>query len=138
MSGSFSGQTRRGGAAFGIIGLLIVVAIILYLMFGNMGGGSSYADKVNTTRKQGREMANELSTQQMTLLIAMYRQNNEKLPKKPADLESPGSFNDQWGQEMTFTFEESGGRTKVTYHSIGPDGEANTEDDIKRTDTLPY
>jgi len=129
---------RRGGASFGLIALLITMAIILYLMFGNMGGGSSYADKVNKTRKQGRETANEISTQQMTLLIAMYRQNNQQLPKIPADLESPGAFNDQWGQEMTFTFETVRGKTTVTYHSIGPDGEPNTEDDLKRTDTLPY
>lgn len=129
---------RHGNVAFGLIGLLIVVAIIALLMVGNFGGGS-YANHVSQTRKQGRETAAEISTQQLSILIAQYRQENGKLPKGPADLEQPGVFNDPWGNEMTFTFEtDKFGKTKVTYRSKGPDGESGTPDDVNRTDTLPF
>ncbi len=74
----------------------------------------------------------------MNTLISMYRESNKKLPKAPADLESPNAFNDQWGKEMTFTFEEKGGRTMVTYLSAGPDGQFKTEDDKKYVAALPY
>jgi len=128
--------SNRGNGILLLV-ILITLAIALYLMFGNMGG-TSYMQQVQQTKKKGREMVNEISTQQMSLLIAMYRQNNSKLPKEPADLDSPGAFNDQWGKEMRFTFEEKKGQgTIVTYISAGPDGEFGTEDDVKRTDVLP-
>lgn len=148
-------ETRRGNGAV-ILSLLIVMAIVLYLLFGmNSGGGSSgggstgkpgsggssYMGQVGKTRKQGRETANEISTGQLTQLILMYRDaNNGKLPRTPADIDSPGAFNDQWGHEMTFSFEQNKatGKTTVKYHSNGPDGEAGTEDDVTRTDVLPY
>lgn len=128
---------RRGNMAFGLIGLLVVMAIILVLMVGINGSGGSLT-AANTTRKQGKEMAQEIATQQLSILIAQYRQENNKLPASPADLESPGAFNDPWGQEMTFGFETVRGKTRVTYKSKGPDGEANTEDDVTRTDELPF
>lgn len=131
-----SSPSNRGNGLL-ILVVLIGLALVLYLMFGNMGG-TSYMGQVNQTRKQGRESVNEISTQQMSLLIAMYRQTNNKLPREPADLDSPGAFNDQWRKEMRFTFEEKKGQgTIVTYHSAGPDGEFDTADDVKRTDVLP-
>src|SRR5712675_502214 len=114
-------DTRRGNGAV-ILSLLIVMAIILYLYFGSTGGGSSggstskpgsgsggssYMGQVQQTRKRGREEANQISTQQMTTLIVIYRDaNNGKLPRSPKDLDNPSDFNDQWGHEMTFSFEE--------------------------------
>lgn len=147
-------DTRRGNGAL-ILSLLIVMAIILYLYFGTGGsggsgngstskpgsGGSSYIGQVQQTRKKGREEAIAINTQQLSILIAQYRQeNNGKLPKTPSDMEGGGAFNDQWGHEMTFSFEENKqtGKTTVKYHSNGPDGEPNTEDDITRTDVLPF
>lgn len=133
----FRTPTRPGNGAV-ILSLLIVVAIVLYLMFGTGGGKKSYMDEVKQTRDNGRETARKISTEQMTLLIAMYRQTNSKLPKTPADLESPNAFNDQWGKEMTFTFEDVRGKTMIKYHSAGPDGEFKTPDDVEYTDTVPY
>jgi hypothetical protein len=136
-----------------ILVVLITMAIVLYLMFGmntggssgggstsKNGGGSTYMGQVAKTRKQGRETANMITTQQLSTLIAQYRvDHNGKLPKSAADFEeSASSFNDQWGNPMTFTFEESKGKTTVTYHSNGPDGEPNTEDDVPRKDTIPF
>lgn len=142
--------SRRGHGAL-IIGVLLVLAIVLYLMFGMStggsggstskggGGGSTYMGQVGQTRKQGKALAQDISTQQLTLLIVQYREANNKLPKAPADLEdSAVYFKDPWGNEMTFSFESARGKTTVTYRSKGPDGEANTEDDVSKTDTLPF
>jgi len=129
---------RRGNAAFGILSLLIVMGIIFYLMFGSTGG-TSYMKQVKKTRDNGRETARVIRTQQMTLLIAMHRQEKSKLPATVADLEAPATtYNDGWGKEMTFTFEEMNAKTIVKYHSAGPDGEFKTADDVDYTDTLPY
>jgi hypothetical protein len=128
--------SRRGNGAL-ILMVLIVLAIGAFLMFGNMGG-TSYMGQVKQARDNGRNMAREIKTDQMTLLIAMYRQTNRKLPKVPADLESPGAFNDSWGKELSFTFEERAGKTIVRYASAGPDGVGGNADDKVYEDTLPY
>ena len=117
--------------------VLIVLGIGLYLMFGNMGG-TSYAQQIKKTRDNGRETARVIKTDQMSLLIAMYRQANNKLPAIPADLESPGAFNDQWGKEMKFTFTERNGKTIRIYKSAGPDGQEGTADDVEYEDAVPY
>lgn len=129
-------SARSGNGAL-ILMVLIVMAIGLYLMFGNMGG-TSYAQQLKKTRDNGRETAREIRTDQMCLLIAMYRQTNSKLPKTPADLESPGAFNDQWGKEMTFTFEERAGKTVVKLVSAGPDSQPGNADDKTYEATIPY
>lgn len=136
VSTTFRTPVRRGGGAM-ILGVLIVLAIVLYLMFGNMGG-TSYMGQVKKTRDKGRDMAQQIRTEQMSLLIAMYRQTNKKLPKEPADLESPNAFNDPWGKEMTFTFTEGPQGTVINYLSAGPDNEFKTDDDVKYTDRVPY
>ena len=127
--------SRRGNVGL-ILVVLISLAIILYLMFG-----TGYAKSVSTSRKQAREVVQTIETQQMSLLIAGYRRDNDgKLPKTADDIEGNGGiFKDPWGGPITFTFEEGkrGGPTKVTYHSNGPDGEAKTADDVSKTDTLP-
>lgn len=140
---------RRGNAAFGLIALLLVVAIVLYLMFGagssgggsgGNGGGAGYVGEVKKARDKGSEIAFAINTQQLNILIAQYRQeHNGKLPQTPADLDSPGAFNDRWGKEMTFSFSGAeGGNTSVTYRSAGPDGEMNSPDDVTSTGTLPF
>ncbi len=134
---AFAVPVRRGNGAF-ILVILIALAIGLYLMFGNMGGNKSYMDHVKQTKADGEKLARDISTSQMSMLISMYREANKKLPKTAADMESPGAFNDPWGKEMTFTFEEKANRTIVTYHSAGSDGEFKNADDKTYTDTLPY
>jgi hypothetical protein len=133
---AFSTPVRHGNGVF-LIGLLLVVGIILYLMFGKMGS-TTYMDQVKKTRDNGREMARQIRTEQMSLLIAMYRESNKKLPKTPADLESPGAFNDGWGVEMSFTFGEQAGKTTVIYLSAGPDNKPGNDDDVKYNDIIPY
>ena len=133
---AFAVPTRRGNGLV-LLALLLVVVVVLVMMFGKTGG-TSYMDQVKKTRDSGREMAREIRTEQMSLLIAMYREANKRLPKTPADLESPGAFNDGWGKEMTLSFEEKMGKTMVKYHSAGPDGVAGNDDDKVYADTIPY
>lgn len=132
----FTGKVHRGNGLL-ILVVLIAAAIVLYLMFGNMGG-TTYMDQVKQTKDRGEATAREISTGQMTMLIAMFRESNKRLPSQPSDMESPGAFNDPWGKEMTFTFEERGGRTMVTFRSAGSDGEFGTEDDTAYTSAIPY
>jgi hypothetical protein len=128
---------RRGHGAL-IVVVLIALAIVLYLMFGNMGG-TSYMQQVGETRKQGRAMVETLNTRQLSILIAQYRVEHDRLPRTAADLGNEAAFRDRWGGPITFTFEESpSGHTVVIYHSNGPDGERGTELDIEQRDTLPY
>jgi hypothetical protein len=130
--------TRRGYA--GILMLLVVVLIILMLYFWSAGGSGNYAKQIATTRKRGQEMARDINTQQLVDLIVIYKMNNnDKLPTNAAELEAGAALNDQWGKPMSFTFQKDPrtGATTVTFHSDGPDGEANTEDDINKTEPLP-
>ncbi|MFZ4574256.1 MAG: hypothetical protein ACOYN0_07645 [Phycisphaerales bacterium] len=131
-------SVRRGNAAFGLLALLIVVAIVLYLMFGAGGSGSVGAAK--QSKAKVAETVYAINASQLSILIAQYRQEHDgKLPKAPADIDSPGAFNDRWGKEMTFAFQEvPPGKVKATYRSAGPDGEMNTPDDITTTADLPF
>jgi hypothetical protein len=128
---------RRGHGAL-ILVVLIAMAIMLYLMFGSGGGGKSYMQQMSTTRQNAKATVQDINTQQLSILIAQYRVDNGKLPAKGADLENDVALRDPWGNAMTFTFEDERGRTKVTYRSRGPDGEANTEDDVTKSETLPF
>lgn len=140
--------SRRGGA-IGIIVLLIAVVIILYLMFGmstgggpggSSTGGAGYVGQALNSRQTAKQTAFSINTQQLTILIANYRQQNNKLPTTVDDLESPGAFRDQWGNTMSFTCAEDRGSegVTVTFRSAGPDGEMGNEDDITSTGRLPF
>ncbi len=136
---SFASPHRRGSGAL-ILVVLIALLIILILYFG--GGKSSYMNQVSNTRKQGKQVAQDINTGQLTTMISQYRQENGKLPKTWEDMEGlpRESYMDPWGKPMTFRCEEDkrGGKTKVIFHSDGPDGEPNTEDDINRAETLQF
>jgi hypothetical protein len=134
----YSGARRGSGAL--ILVVLIALAIILYLMFGNGGSGGSYMKQMSNARVNAKRTVQEINTQQLSILIGQYRQEHGKLPQTAADMEAEAYFKDPWGGPITFTFESSkgpGGGTRVHYHSNGPDGEAKTEDDQDKVDTLP-
>lgn len=128
----------RGSAAFGLIGLLVVLAIILYLLFGNMGG-TSYMDEVNKGRKQGQQASIDMQAEQLLTCITQYQLANDALPKSMEDLEAPaGAFVDPWGLQVRFSCEKDprSGHGVVHIVSAGPDGEFDTEDDLTTTRDL--
>lgn len=131
---------RTGHGAL-IIMVLIVMVFIFVLMFANFGGGGSYTQQIGQTKQQGKALAQDISTRQLSILIAQYRQEQGRLPTAPADLDNDLAFRDPWGGTITFSFEGgagAGGPTTVIYHSNGPDGIRGTADDITKRDTLPY
>lgn len=134
----FSTVANRGAAAFGLIGLLLVMGIILYLMFGNMGG-TTYMDQVVQTKKQGQKLSMDMQTHQLLTSIAQYKLSTDELPESMEDLEAPsGAFLDPWKKQVRFTCEDDRrtGRTLVHIVSAGPDGEFDTEDDVLSTRDL--
>ena len=135
----FASPRRRGTGALLLV-VLIAMLIILLLYFG--GGNKSYMNQVQNTRKQGKQMAQDINTDQLVKLILIYRdQNNGALPKTWEEIDAPAeSYTDPWGKPMKFTCEEDQKTRKVVvrFHSDGPDGEAGTPDDINRSETLPY
>lgn len=133
------GDVRPGWAAFGLIGLLIVMAIVLYLMFGT-GGGSSYMEQVGKTRQSGKQLAVDINTRDLLTLIATHQMNTGDLPRTMEELEAPyGSFNDPWGTQLTFDYEdERATPPTVIITSAGPDMAFGTEDDIVKKERLPF
>ena len=133
-----SPRSRGMGALLVVV--LVAMLIILLLYFG--GGNHSYMNQVSNTRKQGKQMAQDINTGQLTTMISQYRQENGKLPKTWEDMEGlpRESYMDPWGKPMSFKFEEDkrGGKTVVIFHSDGPDGDAGTPDDVNRRETLQF
>ena len=128
----------RGFAGFALVGILVVLVIVLWLYFGGSGGG--LAGQAAQTRSTAKEMSVELNTRQLTLLMVTYHQSNNRLPATFEEMEAPAaSYTDPWGNPLTFKTETDPrtGRTRVTYTSRGPDGEAGTPDDLTQTDDLP-
>lgn len=123
---------NRGNAAFGLIGVLVVMAIVLYLLFGNMGG-TTYMDEVKKGRDQGQQANLDMQAQQLLTSVTQYQLANDALPGSMEDLEAPvGAFLDPWGLQVRFTCEkdERSGRGVLRIVSAGPDGEFETEDDL--------
>lgn len=135
---SRSRAASRGSAAFGLIALLVVMAIVLYLLFGNMGG-TTYVDEVNKGREQGQQVSIDLQAEQLLVSVTQYQLANDALPESMEDLEAPaGAFLDPWGVQMRFTCEKDQGSGRGVLHivSAGPDGEFETEDDLVVTRDL--
>jgi hypothetical protein len=125
-----------GGAGLGLLVLLLALLIILVMYFGNFGG-KSYMQNVANTRKQAIQLKADIDTHNLTELIAAcYLSNNSTLPKNAEETGQAAAFRDQWGHEITFTYKKEGEKTFVVYRSNGPDGQANTEDDVVKTDEL--
>jgi hypothetical protein len=122
---------------FGLIGLLLVMAIVLYLMFGMNGGTMQQAAK---TRDNSRQLVIDINTRDLLTLIANHRVTYDELPADMAALEAaPGSFRDPWGTELTFSYEDARAvPVVVIIESAGPDGEFDTEDDVVKREKLPF
>jgi hypothetical protein len=125
-----------GGAGIGLLVLLLAILIILIMAFGSFGG-KSYVQGIGAARKQARAVKEDIQTYGLTqLIVAVYNQNN-KLPNTPEETGDAAAFRDPWGHEITFTYKKEGDRTYIVYHSDGPDGTPNTDDDIVKQDQLP-
>lgn len=136
---------RAGVAGVGLLGMLIVLAIVLALYFGNFSGSGSYADKLVETKESGERLNVELNTRQLMILIATHRQTYGELPRDYEAMEqAPTTFLDPWKKPLRFEYAEGAeaagatGRVEVIVTSAGPDQEFDTEDDIQKIDQLPF
>lgn len=135
----FSRVANRGNAAFGLIALLLVMAIVLYLMFGNMGGTTTL-DQVKKGRERGQQVSIDMQAEQLIVGVTQYQLANDKLPRSMEDLEAPaGAYLDPWGQQMRFSCDRDvrAGKSAITIVSAGRDGEFETEDDVVVVRDLP-
>jgi hypothetical protein len=131
------GERGFGAGGVGLLVILIALCIILYMMFGNGGSGKSYVQGIQAGRNNARELKADIQTYGFTQLIVAYHAQNGKLPKTAEELGEEASLRDPWGNQMSFTYQPENGKTFVVYHSNGPDGQPNTQDDIIKRDQLP-
>jgi len=126
---------RRGHGIL-ILSVLLAVALMFVLMYGNFGGGGSYTQQIAKTRDTARVIAAEIKGRDLATLIAQYRADNNKLPESLADLEAPpAATRDQWGQDLTISYKDD---DVVVITSIGADGQAGTEDDSVIEERIPF
>ncbi|MCW5776345.1 MAG: hypothetical protein KIS87_07910 [Phycisphaeraceae bacterium] len=131
---------RRGNVGFGLIVLLIVLAIGMIIYFGVAGGNTGLVEQAAKSREMARDVRTAVNTKQLAMLIAQHREENGRLPSSPAEVGGTrGAFNDQWGTEMRLDFvERPGFNTRVVFVSAGPDGEFGTGDDVRYEEELPF
>ncbi len=133
-------RVRRGNVGFGLIVLLIVLAIGMIIYFGVGGGNTGLAQQAAKSRDTARDVRTAVNTKQLAILIAQYREENGRLPASAAEVSGTrGVFNDQWGTEMRLDFvERPGFNTRVVFVSAGADGEFGTGDDARYEEELPF
>lgn len=124
---------RRGvGGGAMILMVLIGVALLLVLMFGNFGG-QSYMQGVSGAKKQGEETGVQMLAQSLMQTITAVRATDpEAVPMTFEDLGAPASaFIDPWGNPIRWEYDDPARPTRVIVISDGPDNRAGTEDDIR-------
>jgi hypothetical protein len=125
---------RRGFSGFGLVVVLLAVAIGLFLYFGSMGGGKSYVQTAVETKKKTEDLSIGIEAQQLAVLIGEYRMSHDgKVPQTYEDLGvQPSSFNDRWGHPLRFRFDAPRPADARDFLAIsnGPDGAPDTADDI--------
>lgn len=132
------GPRSRGWAGGLLIMLLLGVGLMLFLSFG--GAGVSGSAQVALEAKQSSEVAvNEITVAQLVQAIVTYELANGKPPTSISDLDgaASGAFQDPWGGDLSFQIERAGRARNVIVRSVGPDGEADTEDDIQIEQRMP-
>lgn len=133
---------RRGFSGFGLIIVLLALAVGLFLYFGSTGGGKSYMQNVAGAKKEATSYSVAVQAQQLAILIADYRMNNNG--KAPASYDDLGvaasSFNDAWGHPLRFKFDATNPRDAKDFLAIsdGPDGAPDTADDLSTRVALQF
>ena len=132
----------RGAAGVIILVLLMGVALMLVLMFGNFGG-SSYVEEVAETKERGEQLAVDLDMRQVGMLIAMHRDETGELPEGAGDLGPEASiYADDAGVAYRFEYDADRPRDATTFDVLaaGPDGVFDTADDevVARGERIPY
>lgn len=132
----------RGFSGFGLIIVLLAIAVGLFLYFGSTGGQKSYMQNVAGARKEAKTFSIGVQAQQLATLVAEYRMsNNGKAPSTYDDMGvSASSFLDEWGHPLRFRFDAPQPRDAKDFLVIsdGPDGKPDTEDDVSARVPLAF
>jgi len=128
----------RGFAGIALLGVLMALAIVLFLYFGSTNGKKSYVETVVEAKKQGEDVAMGMQAHDLATNIAAYTlSNNDKLPTTWEELGTPASsYPDRWGHPMRFRVDEQA--RVVILISNGPDELPDTEDDIEAKAPLQF
>lgn len=158
-------KARRGYAAFSLLGLLIVVAIMMFLFVGggspapkaaptpaatgavtSEGGtppapGGGYVRAAVRTKRMAQATAIQSNINQICIMMSAYRlSHGGQLPKDLSELEAPEQiFNDEWGTRMTFRYgeaEKGSQISEIIFRSAGKDETMGTADDVIRKGKL--
>ena len=132
-------STRLGSAGLGIHVVLIGLAIVLYLAFGNMGG-KSYMKTVADSKKKAEDTVTHIYLNQIAQLVGMYELNHARYPNSMAELLADGNdagawSNDPWGTQYTISVDKNTKTVHIT--SAGPDTKFGNEDDQTFDQPIP-
>ncbi len=139
-------------AGAGVLGLLIVVAIMMYLMVGPMGGGgaggagapggggTSYLGGMRGGQQRGRQLSVEIDHYRLKQYLASWHLDHGSYPKDFAEMgeAESGVWNDNWGTQFRFVIDESTTPGEMTVTSAGRDQTWGTPDDLSHTAPLPF
>lgn len=128
---------RRGNGAL-ILMLLIGVALVLVLMFGNFGG-KSYMQNVAGAKKKGNETGVDVLAYSLVQMITAARATNpDAVPTSFEDLGAAESaYIDPWGKPIRWEYDDAKHPKSVRVISDGPDGQPGTGDEVVVEKPLP-
>jgi len=130
---------RRGGVGGGLILMLLMgVALILVLMFGNLGG-KSYMQNVAGAKQKGNETGVDVLAYSLVQMITAVRASDPGAVPTTFDAlgVSESTFIDPWGEPIRWEFDDETRPKNVTVISNGQDGQPGTEDDVRVEKPLP-
>lgn len=118
--------SRRGNAAFGLIGILIVTGIVLFIMFGTKGQ-KGQLEVIEESRETAMGVIDQTHVYSIGQLVVAYKLENNRMPESMEDLPGGDAVKDRWGQSYRFRKVD-----EMTFEliSAGRDGEFETEDDL--------
>ena len=134
-----AGWKRGIGGGGMILMLLIGVALVLVLMFGNFGGNQSYMQNVATGKKKGNEMGVDVLAYSLVQMITAVRASDaDAVPMTFDDLGvSESAYIDPWGDPIRWVYDDPKHPKSVIVISDGPDNRPDTEDDVRVEKVLP-
>jgi Type II secretion system (T2SS), protein G len=110
-----------GGMGVGGLG------VVLMLVFNFVGSGGDASSGSRTPEMDQADLV-VAKLEELKVSVGTYAFENGSLPANLTDLgQHPAMYNDPWGQPFTL---KQTGKKLFQLSSIGPDGQAGTEDDV--------
>lgn len=132
-------STRNGSAGLGILVVLIGLAIVLFIAFGNMGG-KSYMKTVAEAKEEAEQTVTHAYLAEIARMTGMYELTNARYPNSMDELiafagEGGVWANDPWGNPYAISVDANAKTVRIT--SAGPDGQPGNDDDQTFDQRIP-